>query len=490
MSAEPAVPDPGAGLPVRRPLERASDTELVAWHRAGDVRAFAVLCERHRRALTAYARTILRTRPELVEDVVQESLWRAHRALRRDDQHIRVRPYLFRLVRNCCLDELGRAATDSVPLHTLVAADEPRDAAGSALDGVLRRADTATLLGDLAQLPSSQRHALLRREADGLTHEQIAAELGVTVTASKNLVHRAREGLTRRAEARDAPCVDVRHDLLAAHDAGRRPPMRALRHVVGCAACRGFRLALKSGRRSMRVLVPGPALALMGAASLAKLTGVATGGAKPVLVKGAAVAATATVAVGVVDGVRIFRAGDPTPLPLSGVAVPGGSLRAGAAVPRRMAVVTRVLAVGPHSTVSEPLPCPGRMRVAGLVPAGGDGIAHGLDPRTVVGASRTARVVLSGARDRPAGSTATVAILCRTPDAHGSVRARRRASASDPVVVACRRRAALLAHAGGDTAVGTVTARQPLQVLQARGGRLRVRTDAGAVGWLPASVVC
>ena len=491
MSTEPAISGLGVGRPVRRPLERASDAELVAWHRAGDERGFAELCERHRGPLTAYARSILRTRPEVLEDVVQESLWRAHRALKRDDRHIQVRPYLFRLVRNCCLDELGRAANDSVALHTLLPGDEPRDKAGSTLDHVLRRSDTAALLTDLARLPPTQRHALLRREADGLPHELIAQELGITVLASKNLVHRARQSLTREAAARDTPCIDIRHDLLVAHDLGRRPPMRALRHVVGCTSCRSFRAALKSGRRAMRALVPAPLVVLLASAWAAKAGGMVTGGAKPALLKGAAVAATASVAVsGVIDGTRTFSPGDPSPLPLQGVAVPGGSLRAGAVLPERLAVVTRAVAVAPGATVTEPLRCPGTMRVAGLVPAGGGGVSHGLDPRTVVGASRSARVVLSGTGARAGASPVTVAILCRRPDARGSVRAHREAFGRGPVVFACRQRADLLARSSGNGAAGTVTRGQPLEVLGTRGSRLRVRTDGGALGWLPTSVVC
>src|SRR3954451_25232942 len=104
---------------VWRPLDRSTDDELVARFRAGDEPAFAVLCERHAADLNRYALRILRTRPALAEDVVQEGLLRAHRALLRDDRHIQARPYLFRLVRNCCLDELSRARTDAVPLHLL-----------------------------------------------------------------------------------------------------------------------------------------------------------------------------------------------------------------------------------------------------------------------------------------------------------------------------------------------------------------------------------
>ena len=187
---------------VMRPLDRMSDTELLTVLRGGDADAFATLCARHEPALRRYAAQILRARPAIVDDVVQESLLRANRALRRDDRHIEVRPYLYRLVRNCCLDELARVRTDSVPLHLLQPHDEP--AVGDSAHAELERRDRlGATLADLATLPESQRHALVRREIDGLSHEQVAAELGITPGASKSLVYRARETLdARRGGAR------------------------------------------------------------------------------------------------------------------------------------------------------------------------------------------------------------------------------------------------------------------------------------------------
>ena len=240
MSTEPLR------TPRRLPV-RMTDTELLAALRAGDPSAFPELCARHEPALRRFARSILRARPAVVDDVVQESLLRAHRALRRDDRHIEVRPYLFRLVRNCCLDEISRSRTDSVALHLLHPGEEP--ASTDSVHSLLERRDRlTTTLADVADLPESQRHALLRREIDGLTHEQVAAELGVSPGASRSLVLRARETLTRAAAARGADCEDVRADLLRAHDARRRASVSALRHVASCSQCRAFRTALKHDR--------------------------------------------------------------------------------------------------------------------------------------------------------------------------------------------------------------------------------------------------
>jgi hypothetical protein len=51
-----------------------------------------------------FARSILRSRPDAAEDVVQEALMRAHRALLRDDRMILLGPWLAKLARNCALE--------------------------------------------------------------------------------------------------------------------------------------------------------------------------------------------------------------------------------------------------------------------------------------------------------------------------------------------------------------------------------------------------
>ena len=141
----------------------------------------------------------------------------------------------------------------------------------TAATGRSRRSNAAaalrTLLDDLARLPELQRHALLRRELDGLSHDELASELGLTSGATRSLVHRARGALTRAAEGRSIGCTDVRPDIFDAYDRRRRPTARTLRHLAACPACRSLQSALRAQRRELAVLAP-PAglLALLGVA--------------------------------------------------------------------------------------------------------------------------------------------------------------------------------------------------------------------------------
>src|SRR3954447_25515316 len=180
-------------LPIPR-LARKRDDELVARVRAGDDGAFNELYERHRPALVRYARRVLGDRPPGPEDVVQEVFLKAHAALLADDRPMQLRAWLHRLVRNRCLDELRRAGNrPSVPFDEALDAPAQGDGAhgGDPYHVVSRRHAVRHMLEDIATLPERQREVLLRREVDGASHEEVAADLGITVRASKNLAGRA-----------------------------------------------------------------------------------------------------------------------------------------------------------------------------------------------------------------------------------------------------------------------------------------------------------
>ncbi len=246
-------------------LRLRSDEHLVRLFRAGREDAFEAIHERHRRRLHAAAASALRTSGGDAEGVVQEAFVRAHRALRGDDRPVELKPWLHRVVRNLCIDELRRTRTT---------VEFTEDGASEDIYSTLsRRHELRGLIEDLADLPEQQRAALLMRELDGLSHDEVASVLEISPQASRQLVKRARNGLVAAAEARDADCPDIRDDLLTAHDEKRRPSEHALRHLKRCSACREFRDGLKSTRTRLRALVPtiglGPLGGLLGGGTAA-----------------------------------------------------------------------------------------------------------------------------------------------------------------------------------------------------------------------------
>jgi hypothetical protein len=134
-------------------------------------------------------------------------------------------------------------------------------------------------VADVSRLPDQQRSALLMRELNGLSYQDLAGALDVTVPAVKSLLVRARIGLVEAAEARDADCCEIRRDLLAAYDRGVKASGRARRHMRECSGCREYRTALRSVRRSFAALIPGAGLGPIAVLANAIGIGSAGGGA-------------------------------------------------------------------------------------------------------------------------------------------------------------------------------------------------------------------
>lgn len=157
-------------------------TELVA---AGHERAFEVIVARHRGPLLRHCERVVGA--SAAEDVLQQALISAHRALARGDDVRELGPWLHRIAHNAALSAL-RAA---------VAAEEPLDAAAhagseSAADAVERRERLRETVASVRALPRRQRDALLMHVGEHRSYEEIAAELGLTPGAVRQLLNRAR----------------------------------------------------------------------------------------------------------------------------------------------------------------------------------------------------------------------------------------------------------------------------------------------------------
>src|ERR671918_1421384 len=89
--------------PLARVVLRAqSDARLVALVREGRESAFEEIVRRYRAGLVAFAAAY--APPDRAEDVVQESFLRAWDALRASTGEIRLRPWLYTIVRNGALN--------------------------------------------------------------------------------------------------------------------------------------------------------------------------------------------------------------------------------------------------------------------------------------------------------------------------------------------------------------------------------------------------
>ncbi|MGI9185480.1 MAG: RNA polymerase sigma factor, partial [Solirubrobacteraceae bacterium] len=250
----------GIGLHGRPTLLRLqSDERLIAYLRKGNTAAFEVLVARYETRMLAFCRHLLGSRED-AEDVLQEVMAAAFNAIVADERPINVRPWLYRIARNRSLNHLRRAraiGVDSMDTHF-------SEHGASTADKVHEREAFRLLVGDIHELPETQKTALVLREMDALSYEQIAEAMETTVSSVKSLLVRARVSLAEAAEARVLSCDEVRIELgEVAEGLRRRPSPLVRRHLRSCDRCTIFRTQLKHTNKALAALMPiGPMIIL------------------------------------------------------------------------------------------------------------------------------------------------------------------------------------------------------------------------------------
>jgi RNA polymerase sigma factor (sigma-70 family) len=167
-------------------LRAQPDRRLVDMVRDGYDAAFEEIVRRYRRPLDRFAAAIVGGRSE---DVTQDAFSKALLALRGTEAEIELRPWLYRIVRNTALNDLRDRAPEAAELSEALPGGRSAAAEAEA------REELTDLMERLRALPEPQRAALVMRELEGLSHEEIAAALGVSGGAARQAIYRARAAL-------------------------------------------------------------------------------------------------------------------------------------------------------------------------------------------------------------------------------------------------------------------------------------------------------
>jgi RNA polymerase sigma factor (sigma-70 family) len=293
VSALKAPAAPGLRSPSAL-LRLQSDERLIALIRRGQHAAFETLFSRYQSRLLAFCRHMLGSKED-AEDVLQEVFAAAFNAILADEREINVRPWLYRIARNRSLNHLRKASAigvDSMDVHYA-------ENGVSTADKVMRRESFRQLIGDVQELPETQRTALLLREIDALSYEQISDAMETTVPAVKSLLVRARISLAEAAEARKLTCEEARLELGEVAEGLLKSSPAVRRHVRDCERCRAFRKQLKDNNVALAAILPVGPLLMLKKLVLTKLGSTAgAGGAHAAGAGGAGAAAASAGAVG------------------------------------------------------------------------------------------------------------------------------------------------------------------------------------------------
>ena len=182
-----------------REVESAKEKELIARAQQGDRAAFAALVRAHQNEVYTLARRLVGD-PHLASDIAQETLIRAWKALPDFRGDSRLSTWLHRITVNTAWTHKKRAkrhASSNLEDHLELAA--PEDGEHPAVAGEMMEL-RGRLRTALDRLPEGQRQVVVMKDVYGWSHAEIAASIGISVTAAKVRLHRARARLAKDLE--------------------------------------------------------------------------------------------------------------------------------------------------------------------------------------------------------------------------------------------------------------------------------------------------
>jgi RNA polymerase sigma-70 factor, ECF subfamily len=171
----------------------------------GDMPAFEALVDKYKQPVLNFVIRTLGDEKE-AEDLAQVVFIQVFRSAHRYQGTAKFISWLFTIARNLCLNEIRRRSrhpADPLESKSFGAEEAPcpqfEDVrVESPLNSVLLGELTGQVEHALADLPEAQRTAILLICHDEMSYDEIAQVLGISLAATRSLIHRARERLKQR----------------------------------------------------------------------------------------------------------------------------------------------------------------------------------------------------------------------------------------------------------------------------------------------------
>jgi len=197
-------------------MSERSDVELMLATQGGDEEAFSELVVRHRTAIVNLTQRYLRNRAD-ADDLTQEVFIRVYRARKRYRPEAKFTTWLYRVAVNACLNEVRNRKRRLTWIATSLdggsvdrAGDEysggslasrVADEQGEGpLESIEKEELRARVREAVQELPERQRLAILMNKFHGLSYEELAETLEMTIPGVKSLLVRARENVRKSVE--------------------------------------------------------------------------------------------------------------------------------------------------------------------------------------------------------------------------------------------------------------------------------------------------
>ena len=191
--------------------EREKDHSLVQRVQRGDKVAFEMLFTKYQRRVSRLVSRFVRSDAE-VEDIVQESFIKAYRALGSFRGDSAFYTWLYRIAVNTAKNHLVSASKRPISLTQFEKNDDDdfeedhfmSDAATPESELITKQI-AETVNKTMNELPADLREAIMLREIEGMSYEDIADSMGCPIGTVRSRIFRAREAISQKIK----PMLDV-----------------------------------------------------------------------------------------------------------------------------------------------------------------------------------------------------------------------------------------------------------------------------------------
>lgn len=191
--------------------EREKDHSLVQRVQRGDKVAFEMLFTKYQRRVSRLVSRFVRSDAE-VEDIVQESFIKAYRALGSFRGDSAFYTWLYRIAVNTAKNHLVAASKRPISLTQFEKNDDDdfeedhfmSDAATPESELITKQI-AETVNKTMNELPADLREAIMLREIEGMSYEDIADSMGCPIGTVRSRIFRAREAISQKIK----PMLDV-----------------------------------------------------------------------------------------------------------------------------------------------------------------------------------------------------------------------------------------------------------------------------------------
>ena len=173
------------------------DRELTLAFQRGDKGAYQAIYDRYHQRVLNVCRRML-GKPEDAEEAAQEAFLRVYQALYRFNGRYQLGPWVTRIATNVCLDHIrsrSRRPSEAMSDELLELELDTDEENPEVIH--LKRVEGRRIRRVLDGLPPMHRAAIVLRDFEGLSYEEVAIALGISDCQTKALIHRARKSFKR-----------------------------------------------------------------------------------------------------------------------------------------------------------------------------------------------------------------------------------------------------------------------------------------------------